>query len=737
MSSLSPIHLRRLDYLVAILIILLAFALRIVVTFDRAYGDPLFAPLPEGSDQRTYVNFAERYQQGTWPDGPFYFQPGFTYYLIATRAITGTSLGEMRLTYCFVGALACGFLIGAGWLLTRRRWGGYLAGLLLAIYPVAIFYSTELLGESLATFYLCVVIFLALWQRERMAIWRSILIGLIIGLCTLGRTNLVLVWLAWAIWLVISGLPRRSIVVHTAVSLIALAAAIAPVTLYNIQAGGGQFQLITGFGGDAIYLANSRESDGVFGETDIREITDQDWIQALWTDIQLQPQRFIELQLRKIGVYLDAAEPGNNIDYSLNGEAVSPLLRAIPLDFRMFAFIGLLGLTVLWFEDQKLGIFFGSLNALIFLGVVVIWVVSRYRLPAIAPLILTSVYLFVWLKDCLLVVRETRRVTIRRLLFASSVLGVVFVGGMGAVSHLPRKYPLATLPNGAIPSNIVFDGTLRLRGWRFHDIWQATKNGWAIPHQSYAVELFWEVLQPTAEDYEMALSFVVDGTRHVGRDLAIGTNSYPQTPTSTWQPGMIYSEIVGFRLRPPLPTGISGTIRLNVYRTDGEPDDPNRPIYPIPTDNGESDVVIQPLAVYDGGQPPVPIEGLAPTDAVFGDLIALREVGIPERGAAGEIVAFNFHWEGLRDIATDYSLFIHIVEAQGNRIAGYDGLVGGAVISSTWMPGYPIYESIPIQLPDTAGTYPVYVGLYNLATLERLSVDAPDNRLLIGEIVVE
>jgi hypothetical protein len=123
--------------------------------------------------------------------------------------------------------------------------------------------------------------------------------------------------------------------------------------------------------------------------------------------------------------------------------------------------------------------------------------------------------------------------------------------------------------------------------------------------------------------------------------------------------------------------------------------------------------------------------------ATFGDQITLREVGVPERGAAGETVSLGFHWEGLGDITTDYSLFIHVVDGEGNRVAGYDGLVGGSVISSTWMPEYPVYESIPVQLPDTAGTFPVYVGLYNLATLERLGVDAPDNRLHIGEIVVE
>jgi hypothetical protein len=58
---------------------------------------------------------------------------------------------------------------------------------------------------------------------------------------------------------VISGYGWRRVVAHAAISFIALAAAIVPVTLYNIQSGNGRFQLITGVG--AKYTASSR-SDG-------------------------------------------------------------------------------------------------------------------------------------------------------------------------------------------------------------------------------------------------------------------------------------------------------------------------------------------------------------------------------------------------------------------------------------------------------------------------------------------
>ena len=93
--------------------------------------------------------FAQQYEAGLWPTEPFRYQPGFVYYLVGVRALVGHSLGVIRLATSLTGAVACGFIVGVGWLLTGRRWGGYLTGLLMAVYPVAIFYSTVLLTEPL------------------------------------------------------------------------------------------------------------------------------------------------------------------------------------------------------------------------------------------------------------------------------------------------------------------------------------------------------------------------------------------------------------------------------------------------------------------------------------------------------------------------------------------------------------------------------------------------------------
>ena len=169
------------DFLIAILVICAAFTLRTVVLIDRAQGDPLFLPLPAGSDQLTYVRSAEAYETGLFPTEPFRYQPGFIYFLVGVRKLVGVNLIVDRLALVLTDSLACGLMIGVGWLLTRRRWGGILTGVLYASYPVAIFYSTEFLLEGLALFYVCLFLFLTLWQRERMAWWRTALIGLVLG----------------------------------------------------------------------------------------------------------------------------------------------------------------------------------------------------------------------------------------------------------------------------------------------------------------------------------------------------------------------------------------------------------------------------------------------------------------------------------------------------------------------------------------------------------------------------
>lgn len=726
-----PFSLSYRDAALAAGLVLLAFALRAIVVFDRAGGDYAFVP-PPGSDQLAYVQAARLHSAGLWPDGPFFHQPGIIYYLIGARALSGDSLGMMRLFTALTGALACGWMIGAGWLLTGRRWGGWLAGGLLAVYPVAIFWSTALLIPVLASFYLALLLFVMLWQRQALRLWRSALAGGLLGLLAITRFNLLPVGLACLLLLWWTAGGRGRFARHALLMLGMMGVVIAPVTLWNWQH--GSRQLIGGAGFDEIYRGSNRTSDGLRSGNPAMELAQGDYVAALLFDIRYDPLRFIELQAHKAGVYWSDAEPGNNLDYAASGEAVSPLLRAIPLDFRLLAALGLTGLGLLLAEDRRVGIFLLLVNLLIFAGVLAIWVEGRLRQPAVIPLTLTAAYLLVRLPD----IMRMRRW--RRVLLPAGLTALLLTGAGWAYEGLPVKHPSQALPADVRPLDVVFDDTLRLRGWRVFDQWPAAGWGWTTSSAPYAVELFWETLRPTEKDYNFYLAYVLDDMRYGGHDREIGAMSFRPWPTSRWQPGEIYHEIAGFRFdADDIPTWQNGVIQVGVYVWDEAGKIVNLPVTSTEPPGGQ--INLQPLAVVDLAQVDAPPAAMTASQLVFGppegDQIALLGYALPARGQPAEQAALSFYWQALNNVRGDYNLFIHVMDADDQLAAQYDGLPRAGLLTSTWPHVAPLRADLALTLPETPGLYRVYIGLYDALTHERLPVAAPDNRPLLGEIVVE
>lgn len=734
MSRLQPLHLTRGDLVVALVIVLLAFLLRVLVIFDRAAYDPIFEFLPPGTDQFYYLNRVYGLEAGLWPRAPFDFQPGVVYYLAAARAISGPSLGGMRLVLAWTGALACGLLIGAGWLLTRRAWGGWLTGLLLAIYPVAIFYATVLLTEGVALFYVALLLFLALWQRERLSIARTLFIGLVVGLLALTRVNLAALWLAWALFLALIVPSRRAFAGHVALSLLAAALTIAPATLWNISA--GRFQLIAEAGSDQIYRGANRDASGIIERNMAFDLVeDNQYMAMLAFDTARDPLRFVELHLRKFGIFWNPLEPANNVDYVANGLAVSPLLRAIPFDFRVLATLGLLGLAALAFSDRRGALLLGACIGLIFAGVMIVWVASRIRFPIVAPLTLTAAWLFVYLWDR----RRALRGVLLRLGPVALILALAFAFGDWAQDHLPRKRPVAALPADLRPLDVVFDDALRLVGWRPLDPWPAPGQGWAEPGRVYAIELFWSMDRAAPVDYEVALSYVVDGARIAGRDHPIGTISTPPLPTGRWSPGAVYAEVIGFRIPPDAPLAQPGAMRLGVYRTEGEfqytVDD--RVVIDVAVTSlpgAPGDIMLQPFAAFDLAalvEAPVSPE-LTPSDLRFGPL-ALHGFVI-EASVTEAPLRLRLNWESLAEMDADYHLFVHVVDVTDSALAAqYDGPLA-ALPTSTWPTGYQAQTDLTLAPPP--GHYTIYVGTYDPLTGARLPAPAPDDRPALGEIII-
>jgi hypothetical protein len=116
-----------------------------------------------------------------------------------------------------------------------------------------------------------------------------------------------------------------------------------------------------------------------------------------------------------------------------------------------------------------------------------------------------------------------------------------------------------------------------------------------------------------------------------------------------------------------------------------------------------------------------------PTGAVnFADRIALLDVAVDaERLMSGGQLPVTLTWQGLAEMDADYTVFVQVLDAADRLVGQVDAWpVQGTFPTSQWTPGEAIVDPYLVQLSADLppGDYRVHVGLYLLATLERLPV---------------
>ena len=98
----------------------------------------------------------------------------------------------------------------------------------------------------------------------------------------------------------------------------------------------------------------------------------------------------------------------------------------------------------------------------------------------------------------------------------------------------------------------------------------------------------------------------------------------------------------------------------------------------------------------------------------------------------GRQISFSIYWEVLNEAEQDYSIFLHLRDAQGNLIANSDGPVGldeNRCFYSTlvWEPGEFIRDERQLRVPeereyDLGEGYALWIGIYDWRSGERLPI---------------
>jgi hypothetical protein len=138
------------------------------------------------------------------------------------------------------------------------------------------------------------------------------------------------------------------------------------------------------------------------------------------------------------------------------------------------------------------------------------------------------------------------------------------------------------------------------------------------------------------------------------------------------------------------------------------------------------------------------VEVTAPRRETFDGQIVLAgyaigdasQAGTPPEGALvagpGQVLPLRLTWQALSPLTDTYTLFIHLVGADGTGYGQVDGLpLGGRYPMHLWQPGVNYPDSWTLDLPDNLapGRYRLEAGFYELETGDRIPVTEGPGRL--------
>jgi 4-amino-4-deoxy-L-arabinose transferase-like glycosyltransferase len=206
-----------------------------------------------------------------------------------------------------------------------------------------------------------------------------------------------------------------------------------------------------------------------------------------------------------------------------------------------------------------------------------------------------------------------------------------------------------------------------------------------------------------------------------------------------WPVGTTGISSFDLKVDPTLPTG-AYSVLVGVYDRDT--------LTRLPVIDGlgrtaGSQISLGPIKVH-GAAPLAATAPPHPSPAHLADGIDLRGYGLQPAGNPPGSLALTLVWAARGRPSRDYTVFVHLLDAQGHVVAQADGPPqGGTYPTSIWDAGETIADVHPIRAarPLPPGTYQLEVGLYQPDSGRRLPViDAAghpiDDRIVIPGLTI-
>jgi hypothetical protein len=275
--------------------------------------------------------------------------------------------------------------------------------------------------------------------------------------------------------------------------------------------------------------------------------------------------------------------------------------------------------------------------------------------------------------------------------------------------------PLTAVPAQAAIDPVLFptlNGELRLVA-----VEMATEQSVKLDDEPIVVTLYWQSALPVERDYISSVHLLGRGFQSEGQ-----VDRYPASgliPTSRWQAGDIYRDVYHVNVRETAVAPSQLRVAVSMYDPDTA-----QPLPAVTTDGQMlNPVLVGEPARLAATDTPTPESAVEELDVAFAEGTRLAGYRLQETAVAGQPLPFTIYWQVEAVPTRDYTIFVHLLDANREWTAGADGPpISNFYPTSLWQPSDRIDDhrllTIPADLP--AGHYPLLIGLYDPDNGQRL-----------------
>lgn len=402
-------------------------------------------------DARENLAWADLIREGALPAEPIYRALLYPWVLSwLPESLLPAAATLFGLVMHGISALLVGLIAGRLW---QNTVAARLAGLVYAVYPVALYFAGQLLDITLATtlflFGVYALLACAGHEERRKAFSWALTAGLVGGLAVLARPNFLPAVLCLPVAAVFFQIPGRIARGAFVAAGVILALGIQGGVNYTLS---GEIRLLPWQGAYNLYAANRADANGKYytqrvyfdrveagtnttrmeSEWFYEEAVGADapqtisamnahWRARLLDEVAADPLRWLGLMSRKLVYALNDWEQYNNLTYAYHKERW-PYLRWNPLGWGILMITATCGLIIGFSRANRPTLYTLGLVALAYLaGLILFFVSARFRLP-LTPLLCVA------LSGCVFIRELTSRRKVLWLGVSSLIIAVASFG---------------------------------------------------------------------------------------------------------------------------------------------------------------------------------------------------------------------------------------------------------------------------------------------------------------------